>query len=90
MPGQDTRRSSKRKTAAEGRVGDSAATGPTGPLAASEKLEARISDLVAERDRLRAELSAALAKVAELESARDEVLDRIAWVIDSLHSMTEE
>lgn len=51
---------------------------------------ARISRLEAERDRLAAELAAAKAQIATLETARDQVLNRIDWVIDSLHSLSRD
>lgn len=44
----------------------------------------------AERDALRAELEVARARIAELERAREQVLNRIDWVIDSLHNLIEE
>ena len=50
---------------------------------------ARISLLEAERDRLAAELAAAKAQIATLEAARDQVLNRIDWVIDSLHTLSQ-
>lgn len=39
---------------------------------------------------LEARLEAANARIAELERARDQVLDRIAWVVDSLHNVLEK
>jgi hypothetical protein len=36
------------------------------------------------------DLAAAKARIAELEAAHKDVLDRIAWAIDSLHTLTEE
>jgi len=53
-------------------------------------LEARISALEAERDRLLAELKTAQTRIADLERTREQVVNRIDWVIDSLHSLTEE
>lgn len=44
----------------------------------------------AERDALKRELEAARARIAELERAREQVLNRIDWVIDSLHNLIEE
>ena len=43
-----------------------------------------------ERDALRAELEVAQARIAELEKAREQVLNRIDWVIDSLHNLIED
>ncbi len=53
-------------------------------------LGARISALEAERDRLLAELKAAQTRIADLERTREQVVNRIDWVIDSLHSLIEE
>ena len=53
-------------------------------------LEARIHALEAERDRLLAELKAAQTRIADLERTREQVVNRIDWVIDSLHSLIEE
>jgi outer membrane murein-binding lipoprotein Lpp len=50
----------------------------------------RIRELEAERDRLSAELEAARAALAEADRARKQVLDRIDWVIDSLHNLVDE
>jgi septal ring factor EnvC (AmiA/AmiB activator) len=46
--------------------------------------------LEAECQRLKQELAQAMARIAELEHNRDQVLDRIAWAVDSLHSLLEE
>jgi Tfp pilus assembly protein FimV len=53
-------------------------------------LEARIHALEAERDRLQAELKAAQTRIADLERTREQVVNRIDWVIDSLHSLIEQ
>lgn len=53
-------------------------------------LEARIQALEAERDRLLAELKAAQTRIGDLERTREQVVNRIDWVIDSLHSLAEE
>ena len=45
-----------------------------------------VAELQQQRDRLETELAAARARIVELEAARDQALDRIAWVIDSLHN----
>ena len=50
----------------------------------------RIRTLEAERDSLTAELEAAKSRIAALEQAREQVLNRIDWVIDSLHSLSGE
>ncbi|PPC87304.1 MAG: hypothetical protein CTY31_02600 [Hyphomicrobium sp.] len=50
---------------------------PTGSPAASEVV------------RLRAELAAALSRIAELEAIQNDAINRIDWVIDSLHNLSE-
>ncbi len=52
--------------------------------------EQRIAALEKERAELRAELAAAQARIRSLEQAREQVLNRIDWVIDSLQSLTED
>ncbi len=44
-------------------------------------------DLAAENARLVTELAAARAKIAELEQKHEEIVNRIDWVIDSLHNL---
>ena len=66
------------------------ATVPAPPVASEPSPAARIRTLETERDRLQAELAAANKRIAALEVARDQVLDRIDWVIDSLHSLSDE
>ena len=40
--------------------------------------------------RLMTELEAARARIAELEAAQRDTLDRIAWAIDSLHTLLDQ
>ena len=49
----------------------------------------RIEALERERDRLKTELAGALARIARLEAARDEAVNRIDWALDSLHNVLE-
>lgn len=56
---------------------------------AKPKFEARIRSLEKERDRLKAQLEVAGARITGLEQGRDEVVNRIDWVIDSLQHMSE-
>jgi hypothetical protein len=58
--------------------------------AAPELPAAAIKRLEAENARLVKDLQTAEARVAELERQRDSALDRIEWVIDSLHTLREE
>lgn len=43
-----------------------------------------------ENARLRAELAVAQQRIAELEQRNKDVLDRIDWVIDSLHNLIRD
>lgn len=57
------------------------------PTAAGAKSSA--THLAAENAALKKQLAAAEAKIALLERQRDEALNRIAWVIDSINSLAE-
>ena len=64
---------------------------PPSPLpAAVERLEARVNELKRERDTFEAELAAAKAKIAALEAARTDAINRIDWVLDSLHTVLQD
>lgn len=51
---------------------------------------ARLAALEAERDRLLADLETAQGRIAELETSRAAVVNRIDWLIDSLGSALEK
>lgn len=57
---------------------------------ASAALAERIAVLEAERAALAGELETAKARIAKLEEARAQVINRIDWVIDSLHNLLED
>jgi chromosome segregation ATPase len=46
-------------------------------------------DLEGENARLRAELATAQQRIAELEQRTTDALNRIDWVVDSLHTLEE-
>jgi phage shock protein A len=50
----------------------------------------RLAELEAECERLRSELTQAQERLAQLERQREVLVNRIDWVIDSLHSMLDE
>jgi hypothetical protein len=50
----------------------------------------RLAIVEAERDRLKASLEAAEARIAELEKTRALVVNRIDWLIDSLGTVIEK
>lgn len=60
------------------------------PAAAPSPAPAPKSYSAADIAKLVAELEAARARITELEAAQRDVLDRIAWAIDSLHSLMEQ
>lgn len=49
----------------------------------------RIKVLEAERDRLKADLVEAVERIGRLEESRSEAVNRIDWVLDSLHNVLE-
>ena len=57
------------------------------PVAAMTK--AQVGRLQAENARLTEQIAAAEARIALLERQRDEALNRIEWVIDSIYSLAE-
>lgn len=67
----------------------SAKAAASAPADAVSRLETRALAAERERDALKAELETARGRIAELERSRDQVADRIDWVIDSLHNLLE-
>lgn len=57
---------------------------------AMQRLENKVKQLQAERDQLKSDLKAAKARIAELEAQQTEAVNRIDWVIDSLHNILED
>jgi len=67
------------------------ATAPATPLHPATSAGAAgeaIARLERERDALKAELETARARIAELERQRSDALNRVEWVIDSLHTLS--
>jgi hypothetical protein len=50
---------------------------------------ASVASLQTERDQLKAELVAAKLRIEALEAANTQVLNRIAWMIDSLQTLKD-
>ena len=48
-----------------------------------------VAGLERECEQLKAELAEVRARVAELEKARTDAMDRIDWAIDSLHNLIQ-
>jgi hypothetical protein len=57
--------------------------------AGPDRYAQRIKALERERDRLKTQLAEAEARIARLEESRAEAVNRIDWVIDSLHNVLE-
>jgi chromosome segregation ATPase len=57
---------------------------------AMQRLEAEARKLERERDGLLLELEAARARIKVLESTQTDVANRIEWVIDSLHNLSDK
>ncbi len=74
----------KAKKAAAG--GSSAARSVKDKRASSSS----VADLEAECRALRSELEAAREEIASLQKRRELVVNRIDWVIDSLHNLLED
>lgn len=76
----------------KGRAAAARATGRLArsePAATSESAFDALAQLERERNELRTQLAAAEARIAVLESQRVEALNRIDWVIDSIHNVLE-
>jgi hypothetical protein len=58
-------------------------------IAGASDAAQRMKALERERDGLKVELEAARARIAVLEESRSQVVNRIDWVIDSLHNLTD-
>ena len=63
---------------------------PSKRAASKGAAELTPAQLAAECRRLSTELETAKARVAELEASQRQAIDRIAWAIDSLHSLVED
>lgn len=57
---------------------------------ASGTADEAIAQIKRERDQALGDLAAAKKRIAELESQHEQVVNRIDWVIDSLHMMKDE
>jgi hypothetical protein len=60
------------------------------PLHAADTMARAMKRLAAQNTQLAKALADAEARIAELERQRDSALDRIEWVIDSLHTLRDE
>jgi hypothetical protein len=78
---------------AEGAAGKSKRSGPrrrgeaAGASTEAGRQAQRIKELERERDRLKIQLKEAEERIKRLEESRAEAVNRIDWVIDSLHNV---
>ncbi|MEQ8825866.1 MAG: DUF4164 family protein [Filomicrobium sp.] len=54
------------------------------------RLETKVKQLQGERDQLKADLKAAETRIKELEAQQSDAVNRIDWVIDSLHNILDD
>lgn len=79
----------KRKAVRQDRLSDASASRNSAPPSDAGAVSRREKSLVRERDQARRALAAAEARIAELERVQDQVVNRIDWVIDSLHNLEQ-
>ena len=53
------------------------------------ELEGQCTELRAERDELKQQLAAANARIRALEDTQKDVINRIDWVLDSIHNLVD-
>ena len=63
---------------------------PNALQAAVDRLEARVVELKRERDAMAADLASAKAEIAALDASRIDAINRIDWVLDSLHTVLQD
>ncbi len=94
-PRSPSGKAAARKTAAaKPKTAAKAGTAKAKPTEALDKAMARLEGEVAtlrqERDALASDLAAARERIAALESTHEQAINRIDWVIDSLHNVMNE
>lgn len=72
------------------RTASSKAGKPAKPQVSLAQIEREMQALKSERDDLKTELTAAKQRISELEAINEDAVNRIDWVLDSLHSLVEE
>ena len=77
------------KSSAPARAATSAKAKRSASAKPGRKAEAAMG-LAEQNAKLATELSAAHERIAELERKHSEIVNRIDWVIDSLHNLTDE
>ena len=80
------KRAPRRGTMTAGGAHDVAAASGDSPSAGTDRREA----IERERDSLISELEAARAQIAQLEQQHVQIVNRIDWIIESLHGLFED
>lgn len=80
----------KRKAASTQAASKRAAKKATQLDSAVQRLEEQVASLRKERDQLRKDLKTAHARISTLEEAQTQAINRIDWVIELLHNVSEE
>lgn len=62
---------------------------PSGDVPHAGRLADAVTALERERSQLKKELAAAKARIAELEKARQDTLNRLDWAIDALQAILQ-
>ena len=84
-------RKSKRPVPRHGSAGGSAGGNAGAPVTdLAQSRASRIKTLERENTRLQEQLEEANDRIARLEESRSEAVNRIDWVIDSLHNILEK
>ncbi len=86
-------RKSKRPVPRHGSAGANAVQGSTGAAPVTDLVQStasRIKSLERENARLQQQLGEANERISRLEESRSEAVNRIDWVIDSLHNILEK
>ena len=90
-PAKRAAKTSKGSSATAGKsTARRAAAGATTVPLDAPSLMARVVRLENEREQLQAALAKAEARIRELQESREEVVNRIDWVIDSLRSLVDD
>lgn len=90
-PAKRAAKTSKGSSATTGKsTARRAAAGATTVPLDAPSLMARVVRLENEREQLQAALAKAEARIRELQESREEVVNRIDWVIDSLRSLVDD
>lgn len=85
---------SQRNSNTKGRAPARGKTAPEMPTAPVTETgldpAAQVREMARQRDQLAADLDAARRRIQELERLNEHVVNRIDWVLDSLHNLVEQ